>query len=387
MSQSSKHFLGISIKFDGSTEITGDTKSVQTKDGAYISRIQVDQGLDSPDYFSISLQMMTDAKFLLLDSIKPGTDVEINMGYEEEVTLFRGEVSYLEPSFQPEVHLLTIGGFDKVHRLTRGTSSRTWGDGHEIDQDAQAIASEVVNESVARKGETSDALTGEAETSEQLYEYISQLEVNDYHFLRGLGSSVALNLDSLSHEDAGKLLFRKKDTSGEAAVVICREKQDPPEARLYLGADFRMSTVQQLARVEVRGWDPKTKEPILGFCEAVSEPFEGTTGPAAAGQAHYGSSETGRTLTIVDVPVSSQEEADLLATSIFDQQAMDFLTADVLIEGVPSVGAGDVVELKQFGTRFSGRYLVQSSQHLVQAGAKDPYTTRLQLVRNAAPEP
>ena len=126
MSQSSRHFLGINIKFDGNTEITGDTKGVQTKDGAYISRIQVDQALDSPDYFSISLQMMTDAKFLLLDSIRPGTEVEINMGYDEEVTLFRGEVSYLEPSFQPDVHLLTIGGFDKVHRLTRGTSTRTW---------------------------------------------------------------------------------------------------------------------------------------------------------------------------------------------------------------------------------------------------------------------
>ena len=211
--------------------------------------------------------------------------------------------------------------------------------------------------------------------------------MNDYQFLRGIGSSVALNLESASSEDAGKLMFRKKDISGEAAVVICREKQEPPDARLYLGADFRMSTVQQLARVEVRGWDSKTKQPILGFCEAVSEAFDGTTGPATAGQAHYGSAETGRTLTVVDVPVASQEEADRMAASIFNEQAMDFLTADVMIEGMPSVGAGSVVELKQFGTRFSGRYLVKSSQHLVQAGAKDPYTTRLHLVRNAAPEP
>lgn len=387
MSESSKHFLGISIKFDGSTEIAGDTKNVQTKDGAYISRIQVDQSLDSPDYFSISLQMMTDAKFLLLDSIKPGTEVEIHMGYDEELTLFRGEVSYIEPSFQPEVHLLTIGGYDKVHRLTRGTSSRTWGDGHEVDQDAQMIASEVVNESVARKGETSDALTGEAEASEQFYEYVSQLEVNDYSFIRALGSSVALSLDSASDEVSGKLVFRKKDITAEPSVVICREKREPPDARLHLGADFRLSTVQQVARVEVRGWDPMVKEPILGFCEAVSEAFDGTTGPATAGTAHYGAADTGRTITIVDVPVASQEEADQLAASIFDQYAMDFLSADVMIEGVPSVSAGDIVELKQFGTRYSGKYLVQSAQHLVQGGAKNPYTTRLQLIRNAAPEP
>jgi phage protein D len=137
----------------------------------------------------------------------------------------------------------------------------------------------------------------------------------------------------------------------------------------------------------VRGWDPLVKEPILGFCEAVSEAFDGTTGPATAGTAHYGAAGTGRTITIVDVPVASQEEADQLAASIFDQQAMDFLTADVMIEGVPSASAGDIVELKQFGTRYSGKYLVQSAQHLVQGGAKNPYTTRFQLIRNAAPEP
>ena len=77
--------------------------------------------------------------------------------------------------------------------------------------------------------------------------------------------------------------------------------------------------------------------------------------------------------------------ASFTAEMTLSQRAEAF--EGVMIEGLPTVSAGDVVELKQFGVRYSGRYLVQSAQHLVQAGAQDPYTTRLQLVRNAAPEP
>jgi hypothetical protein len=50
------------------------------------------------------------------------------------------------------------------------------------------------------------------------------------------------------------------------------------------------------------------------------------------------------------------------------------------------VRAGDVVELKQFGKLYDGKYLVNSALHTVFAGMKQPYTTRLGLVRNSAPE-
>jgi len=210
--------------------------------------------------------------------------------------------------------------------------------------------------------------------------------VNDYQFLRNLGSNVGMDLDSGSSEDAGKLLFRKPDLSSDPKVVICREKKDPPEAKHVLNAEFRLSTVQQVARVEVRGWDSQKKEPILGVAEEVSEAFDGLSGAQTAGKAHYGAQSTGRVLTVIDLPVACQEEADNLAASIFDRQALDFMTADVAIQGVPEVTAGDVVELRQFGKRYSGRYLVDAAQHLVVSGTKQPYQTRLHLVRNSAPE-
>lgn len=388
MAKGSRDVLGVEVKIDGSTELKGDGgKTVNLKDGAYVSRVQVDQRLDSPDFFAVTLQMMSQADFILLDCIKPGSEVEIQLGYEKVATVFKGEISYLEPSFSIDEHLLTISGYDKVHRLTRGTSSRTWGEGVEQEINMGTVAQDVINESKARKGETSDALSAEADQSQAKYEYVPQVEVNDYQFIRNLGNIAGIDLDSKSAMDAAKVAFKKLDISGSPKVVICREKPDPPDSRLGLQARFSLSTVRQVARVEVRGWDYKEKKAILGFAEAPSTAFPGTPGHSQAGKAHYGSGSTGRTLTIIDVPVASEAEATEIAQSIFDGVALDFGTADVTIEGVPDVTAGDVVELKQYGKRYGGKYLVEAAQHVMTAGTSDPYVTHLHLVRNASEEP
>ncbi len=387
MSSSNREVLSLVVKFDGDTAISGDNGSVETKDGDHILRFQVDQRLDSPDFFSLDLQMLSEVDFMVLDKVKPGMAIEILAGYDTEATLFKGEVSYVEPFFPADAaEFVRVSGYDKSHRLTRGTSSRTWGDGVEANDEVGAIAGQVVSGSKARKGNTSDSLSAETDTISTKLEYLPQVEVNDYQFIRGLGLGAALTIDSKSADDAAKLGFKKVTITGSPKVTICREHPEPTDARQVLDASFCLSTVKQVARVEVRGWNPKEKQPILGVAEAVSEAFAGTTGPAAAGKAHYGSSSSGRVLTIVDQPVASTEEAELIAASVLDQLAMDFVTADVEIEGVPELMAGDVVELKQFGKVYSGTYLAESVQHVYSAAGEMPYVCRIKLARNAAPE-
>ena len=48
--------LTIEIKFDGSTSVSGDKGNIDTKNGNYIQRFQVDQKMGMPDYFSVILQ-------------------------------------------------------------------------------------------------------------------------------------------------------------------------------------------------------------------------------------------------------------------------------------------------------------------------------------------
>ncbi|MGB0588999.1 MAG: phage late control D family protein [Myxococcota bacterium] len=378
--------LTVDVKFDGKTKLG----SFELKDGDHIHRIEVDDRLESPTAFSVTLKAgdvsaSSSKTFDVLDHIKLGLEVEIKLGYEKESTVCKGEVSRVEPEFHQSGNLVRISGYDIVHRLTRGTNSRVWGDGHKAKIKVGDVAKDVIKDSKAREGGTGDSLSGKTDPGDNKHTYIAQYEMSDYQFLRGLGVGTSLAFDAKASESSKKLEFKKIDLSGSPKVTICRENKDPVKAKLSQGADFTLSSVQQVAKVEVRGWDPVKKKAILGSSKSVSSSIDGKSGPKHAGKAHYGSASTGRVLTVVDCPVSSKAEADEIAGSIFDGLATEFCTADVVIEGTSEVCAGDVVELKQFGKFYDGKYLVNSALHTVYAGEVRPYTTRLGLVRNSSP--
>ena len=288
MSGANPNVLTLEIKFDGATKVSGPGGDVETKEGSAVARIQVDQRLDAPDFFSVTLQSNVrsdkEEPFPLVENLKPGMEVEIFIGLDPEATLFKGEISYIEPSFSPDEHFITVSGYDKTHRLTRGTNSRTWGDGHEINVEYGTVVNDVISQSKARKGDTSDSLSSTTESGDAKRAYIAQFEMNDYQFMASLGASAAINTNSQSSDDAAKVEFKKIDISASPAAKAWREKPDPTDAALALRADFRLATVQQAALVEVRGWDPIKKEAILGKAEAVSSAFDGTDGPSTAGE-------------------------------------------------------------------------------------------------------
>jgi phage protein D len=380
--------LKTEIKLDGSTTVSGDAGEVKLKDGAHVTRIQVDQRLDAPDFFSLTLQSMSQEKMIMVDSAKPGMKVEILLGYDTSVSIFEGEVTYLEPSFSDKRQEITLSGYDYTHRLTRGTNSRAFGDGHKANDKISAVIQKVVGDSGGRKSGKADGSNNLAVTAsgdDVKFEYVPQVEVNDYQFMKSLGGVSGATIKPVA-KDSKKVEFKPTVTSGNATLVICRDNPDPPGSALARRADFRLSTVHQVARVEVRGWDPKKKESILGVAEALdSGAVDGEPGHQATGKAHFGAAAKGHTMTIVDVPVASKSEAEAVAKSVFDGQAMDFLSADVEIEGDPEVAPGAIVELKQFGTRYSGKYVVEAAHHVYVAAGKDPYIVRLHLVRNSAP--
>ena len=66
---------------------------------------------------------------------------------------------------------------------------------------------------------------------------------------------------------------------------------------------------------------------------------------------------------------------------------MDWMKSTVVIDGRPDVHAGDIVDLKEFGVRYSGEYLVEGCTHAYIAGGSAPYQTTLHLARNGSPEP
>ncbi|GGR38803.1 phage late control D family protein [Streptomyces netropsis] len=117
----------------------------------------------------------------------------------------------------------------------------------------------------------------------------------------------------------------------------------------------------QVAKVTVRGWDPRTKRPIVGRAtqaDLQAERDAGRSGPAAAAE------EMGdREEVIVDRPVISEEEARALAVSVLRGRSYAFVTCAGQLAGVPDLVPGDTLRIGGVGSRFGGTYYTTKVSH------------------------
>jgi uncharacterized protein len=369
------------VKIDGKDEMATDSGgSIAARTAEGVLSAMVDLRLDSPDMFTVEYDMMALEKLDLVDAFKPGAPVEISFGFDAQEVLCVGEIAYIEPSFDVDVgYRTTISGYHKLHRLTRGQRSKTWGEGIEDSESSPNTAQQVLADSKANVGGGEDGLSAdEMGQADVKHRYIPQLNASDFEFLTALGAELEYKADS---ESADKVKFIQPDPSSAPVVTLQRERGEGENAALILNASFRLSTVQQYAKVEVRSWDPWQKKNIVGVCESSNYSFGGTDGKSETGTALYGSAGAGRKYVVVDQPVNTKEEADALAQAIFDQYSMDFVTGEVAIEGNTKVVPGVTVEFEGFGTVFSGTYLVTSATHSYRP--EEGYRTMISFARNA----
>lgn len=378
------------IKIDGKTHVestAGGGDPTNFGIAAFLESVQVDKRLDAPDMFSIELDIKSDDKIQYVDDLQEGKSVEILLGpVGKEKTVFLGEIHYIEPCFRHEgASTVVVGGYDHSHRLTRGTTSRTWGDG----VNAQDLVPTAVRDVISKAGDvggTRDGLSASTvDTPRAQSAYIPQLNVSDYHFMKWLGQEADRSVEADTVADDTQIHFRPPNLTKQAVKTLVRDAPRGEDECLVREARFNLSTVRQVARVEVRGWDPKRKKAIVGVATAPGYVFDGKEGWKAAGLGLYGSESAGKVLTITDRPVDSKEEADALAKAMFTQLSMDFLTGEIDFTGDPALTAGDIVAVRGFGKRFDGKYLVTACAHEM-VPKTIGYVTRLKIARNAAGE-
>ena len=169
-----------------------------------------------------------------------------------------------------------------------------------------------------------------------------------------------------------KTLHFRKIKNDRGKTVTLNFKQGLETFYAYL------STADQVSQVVVRGWNPKDKQAIVGQAQAsdVTGTMQGQkVGPEAA-DGLFGT----RTLTVVDLPVVTQNEADLLAKGLLNDVALEYLIAEGRARGDPAIKVGSVIELGGVGQRFSGLYYVTHVIHIYDGGLISHFQAR----RNAA---
>jgi uncharacterized protein involved in type VI secretion and phage assembly len=317
----------ISIKVDGSL----------VPDAAQSDALEVvvDYSLHLPSMFTIRL-LSHDMKWLEDATFREGKKVEIFAG-EPPVKLMSGKIAGLEPALDTTAPALVVRGYDLSHNLYRGRHRRSFAQVTDSD-----LATRLAQESGLRPG-TIDA-------TREVHEYVFQNNQTNAEFL--LERARRLGYELWVQDDA--LHFRKPAAGGQSVTLAWGKELRDFRARL--------STAEQVNEVEVRGWDPKKKEAVVGRAttgQGAPAIGIGRPGSEVARQA-WGEAK----FCIVDQFVRSPAEADALAQATLDEMASAFVEAEGVCEGNTDLAPGKQVQIEGVGQRFSGTYYVTQVIHI-----------------------
>lgn len=358
-------------------------------DQQYATEIQVHVGgkrLESNEIQTALVEqdmMQADMCIVSLDNTSRGFSGEIKMGDPLRVSMgrvdkgpeqvFDGEVVSVEPRYSSEGESKCIvRGFDRLHRMVRGRFSRAW---------EKAPESAILKEVAGAHG-----LGVQTDVNEEQV-FVYQHNQTDLEFLmhraKVHGAEVSV--------EGSTLKFMKPDLQKAFGGIALELKS---------GADYelksftpRMSAGGIVSSVEVRGWDPVKKQPIVHRSTPQSSKLPhgqlgGMLAPSAAGSLGQEVSYS------VDSPVFDLAEAQQKADSLLYDAMMSFLTGTGVCVGTPSLKKGQVVEIKLYNKdltindnyRFNGRYQLTGVTHRYtreKSGNFGGYQTLVRVRRDA----
>jgi phage protein D len=144
---------------------------------------------------------------------------------------------------------------------------------------------------------------------------------------------------------------------------------------------FIADLAHQVSEVTCSGWNPLTGRTVSGRSSGVSlGPGSGRRGFEILRDALGERSEH-----VGHIPVTSDEEAQALADTVFDQRARGFVRAEGTAVGHPSIRVGSHLQLRGVSPRFENTYVVVSTHH--RYDLHDGYLTDFRAESSALGEP
>jgi len=317
-----------------------------------ILEVTVDSSLQYPDMMVIqvhdeSLKWMSEGPFQL------GKEVAISAQPEEggqSQTLFKGEITSLEPEFNEGTQaVLVVRGYDRSHRLHRGTHSQVF-----LQMTDSDLASRIAQDA---------GLRAQVDSTSEVYASVLQHNQTHMEFLTERARRIGYEL----YVEDSTLHFKKPTNHGQTLELEWGKQLRTFKPRLTL--------IEQVDEVIVRGWDPKNRQVIVG--KATRGAAEPQIGEQKSGAQLASAAFSSAKRVVVDQVVSSQAEADTLAQAQLDEISGAWLEADGVCYGQPALVAGKQVQLSSLGSRFSGKYFVTGATHVYRADSG--YTTNFTI--------
>jgi phage protein D/phage baseplate assembly protein gpV len=331
-----------------------------------IHSVRVEQSRMLPDAFFV--EAAADWNKIHQGEDLLGAEIELFFGSPDDsalTSLVQGEILVLEPHFgtdlihtrgqradpySPEVGgrlhagqpfaTLVYGGYDHSHKLNRTRRTTTF-QNMTLGDIARKVAS------------TAGFQAGTIDSVGPARKFVQQNNETDWEFLWRLARTIDFEVVVLDK----KLNFRKAGTnSGQPKRLRLGEE--------LWAFDPRISAVQQIDEVVVRGWDPQQAQTI----EAHSRvgPTDSQLGISRDKVASAGS---GGTLTISDRPIASHDEAQALADSLAQKHGNAFVSAEGACRGDPTIKPGTTIEIKDVAPNYNGTYTLSATRHVFKGGS------------------
>lgn len=327
--------------------------------GADVTRavieVSYDNNLDTADMFTLKLN---NADLKLTDSalFDVGKQVEVHMGYVGELApMILGEITALNPSFpQSGAPTLSITGYDKSHRMRHNTPER--------------FTFKYMNDSVIAAVIAAEnlliPLIDPAPTPPR--ESVQQTG-SDWAFLKELAErncfEVFVRWD--------KIYFRFPRPQTEMTTLEW--------GRNLSSFSPRLSTSAQAGIQVLRGYDYKLAQAIVAILPAVSLGSNLDDFVERLGSGFLEQLVSFGRYVVRDKPVNNYFDAAVIAKSVLMKLLEGLYEGTGSCIGMPQLRAGDYIEIKGVGKRFSGRYKLSKVTHTINDGG---YLTHFELSQN-----
>lgn len=307
------------------------------------------------------------------DRFDIGRQVHIKMGYADALlSMINGQITSVAPKFpQSGPPTLTVSGQDGMFKLKDKRPEESQQIQY-IDHRDSDIAMAIADR---------NNLHFVVDESDPIHHEVIQRMTDDATFLKERAARIDFDCHIVTDSQSGEAtLFFVKPTDGRAGERQTSFAYRWGENLLSFTPTINLS--DQVASVTVRGWDPDTKAPIVakaGPDDLPKQPDSGESGPQIAQRTQAGKQDV-----VVDAPVTSQEEAAVLARSLLLRRAYKFITASGQIIGKPELRPGHNLDLSGLG-RFDGSYYVTRVEHQIdQNGYLTTFEARRMLHKRPA---
>lgn len=306
----------------------------------------VDDHLLLPDTFELTLQEPDDLTIGEKARLRVGSVVRISASAEGDADpglLIHGEVTALEGIYRGgKAAYLVARGYDHVHRLSRGRRSVVH-KGKDSD-----IARDVAWAAGLERGTIDD--------SGPVHEHVGQVNQTDWDFLKGRAAAIGFEVAVVK----GKLEFRRPRPASEGPAQGDLSSTNP--LQLVMGQDLvefrpRVTSAGQVTKVEVRGWDPTARQPVVATAPAGTSLAELPDTPASLAGVF------GEPVLVVEGRYESARTAEAAATALAEKVGGAAAEAIGVARGNPRLKAGAAVSVSGVAAPFAGRYTLTHTRH------------------------